>query len=327
MKKYIVDVLDLVIIRSCQLSCEGCCTFSDHKEINGLVDVDESREAVKFWSQYIIPKKLHLFGGEPTMHPQLLDWFNLAKEAWPKTHDNYPMPVWLSTNGYFLDKLFDKVNDLFLNNSMFVSVTHHTTMEPYSSLVLNHYTRLKELILEANSNYAIDKVLFWKTDTDWDSPHKKYSILKDESDRNYSILNITHQHDDHFVTHYRGRGPTLKPWHSYDHETAKYDNHRDCHIKNYVQLYNGRLYKCPPRAVLNQTLETYNLQSDADWADYYNKYESIGMDATPEEIDAWFTQQKDPENTCNMCGFMYSDGKTLPAQEHLPKKLFKLKQA
>ena len=96
-----------------------------------------------------------------------------------------------------------------------------------------------------------------------------------------------------------------------------------CHIKNYVQLYKGRLYKCPPRAVLNQTLETYNLQSTQDWDKYYSQYESIGTDATEAEIDVWFTRQKNPENTCNMCGFF--GGTPIPAQQHLPKKLFKLK--
>ena len=60
MTKHKVDFLDLVIIRSCQLSCEGCCTFSDHTKINGLVDVNESREAVEFWSQYIEDRKAHV---------------------------------------------------------------------------------------------------------------------------------------------------------------------------------------------------------------------------------------------------------------------------
>ena len=31
--KFEVEYLDIVTIRSCQLRCDGCCTFSDHKDI------------------------------------------------------------------------------------------------------------------------------------------------------------------------------------------------------------------------------------------------------------------------------------------------------
>ena len=78
MQKYKVDYLDLVIIRSCQLACEGCCTFSDHQKINGLVKPADAEEAIKFFSQYIDPTRVHLFGGEPTMHPQLMEHSNIG---------------------------------------------------------------------------------------------------------------------------------------------------------------------------------------------------------------------------------------------------------
>jgi hypothetical protein len=135
---------------------------------------------------------------------------------------------------------------------------------------------------------------------------------------------MTEQHEDHFVPHYRGHGPTLKPFQDYTHTSALNDNHAVCHIKNYIQLYDNRLWKCPPRAVLNHTLDTYKLASDPGWSSYYNDYESLAITASESEIDQWFLQQKLPENTCNMCGFMYSNT-DLPAQQHLPKKLFKLK--
>ena len=319
MTKHKVDFLDLVIIRSCQLSCEGCCTFSDHTKINGLVDVNESREAVEFWSQYIEPTRVHLFGGEPTMHPQLIDWFKLARTNWPNSQ-----PIWLNTNGYLLDKIFDHIRELFVDNMSAVSVTSHTLEEPYYSNVLNNYQQLQDLILEEYQKEFKKSTFLWQSgEESWDSDYKKFSVLVDEMGNNRSMLNITHQHSDHFVTHYQGYGVDLKPWHDYNNETAKNSNHELCHIKNYVQLYKGRLYKCPPRAVLNQTLETYNLQSIEEWDKYYNQYESLGTDATEAEIDAWFTRQKTPENTCNMCGFVV--GIKMPTQQHLPKKLFKLK--
>jgi len=322
---YKVDYLDLVTIRSCQMSCEGCCTFSDHKEINGLVEPNE--EAMAFWSKLIVPNRLHLFGGEPTMHPRLLDWFRMAIKYWPLCEDGDPTPVWLNTNGYYLDKLFPHVEELFTQpNQMFVSITHHTLAEPYNSLVQKNYETLLDLILEASHRVHKGRTFHWKTDTPWDSEHKKFVHLTD--DRGYSsvLLNVCYQHDDHFVPHYQGHGTSLRPWYDYHDDQGKHMNHNVCHIKNYVQLYEGRLYKCPPRAVLNQTLETYNLQDIPEWSKYYNEYQSLGIESTPEQIESWFNQQRVAENTCNMCGFMHSHY-YLPAQEHLPKKLFKIKTA
>jgi hypothetical protein len=306
------------------MSCEGCCTFSDHREVNGIVDLEASKAAIKFWSEHIMPGRVLLFGGEPTMNPQLLEWFQYARECFPKTKDGFPMPIWLNTNGYFLDKLFPYINELFVDATMFISVTHHTTTEPYASLVLQNYATLKQMILEAWQQARPGENIRWEMGTPWDSDHKKFSILKTDT-TNFVILNMTFQHGDHFVSHYRGKGPTLKPWHDYKDTEALVENHRDCHIKNYMQVYNGRLYKCPPRAVLNQTLETYNLQNDPDWAPYYNDYQSLGMDASEQQIADWFERWAGPENSCNMCGFKYSDNTILPAQQHLPKKMFKLK--
>jgi organic radical activating enzyme len=324
MQKYKVDYLDLVIIRSCQLACEGCCTFSDHQKINGLVSPTDAEEAIKFFSQYIDPTRVHLFGGEPTMHPQLMEWFRLAFKYWPLATDQKRLPIWLNTNGYYIDKLFDHIEELFVENQVFVSVTHHTTEEPYSSLVLNNYQQLQDLILEAYSRAQPEFKWFWAKDTVWDTPHKKFVCLENTQGHRLVMLNMTEQHEDHFVPHYKGYGETLKPWHEYSAEFNKQENHDVCHIKNYVQFYDNKLWKCPPRAVLNQTLDTYKLQNDPDWTDYYNNYKSLGVDATAEEIDSWFAQQKLPEDTCNMCGFMYSN-QDLVAQQHLPKKMFKIK--
>lgn len=326
--KHVVDNLDLVIIRSCQLSCQGCCTFSDHREVKGLQNIDEFAPAIRHWSQYITPKRLILFGGEPTMNPRLIDWFRLAAECWPKTWDGYDMPIWVNTNGYYIDKLFDHVDELFAQgpNRLFLSVTHHTTTEPYYTLVLDNFHKLKQLILEACTKRLPDMGLHWVTGTDWDGPDKDFHLLQDNTGtRNIVMLSFTRQYETHFVSHYRGRGPELRPWHDYHDDQALLDNHRECHIKNYVQIYDGKLWKCPPRAVLNHTLDTYGLGGDPAWEPYYRDYKSLDVSASETDIDEWFSQQKIPEKTCNMCGFMYSRGDILPAQEHLPKKLFVLK--
>jgi hypothetical protein len=56
-------------------------------------------------------------------------------------------------------------------------------------------------------------------------------------------------------------------------------------------------------AVLNQTLQTFNLADDLDWASYLTNYSSLDITADNDQITSWFQQQQGPEKVCNMCGF------------------------
>ena len=72
--KFDIDCLDIVIARNCQLNCRGCITFSDHNLVKGYTKINDSLAWLEFWSSKLKPKTLHLFGGEPLMHPELLEW-------------------------------------------------------------------------------------------------------------------------------------------------------------------------------------------------------------------------------------------------------------
>lgn len=321
--KFDIEYLDVVIIRSCQLKCDGCCTFSQHTEINGLEEAEDYEEQIAFWSQYLSPKRINIFGGEPLLHPRFINWFRLIKKYF-KEHSR----IWVNTNGYLIDKLFAHVDELFLdhNAKLCFAVTKHTQEEPYGSLVDSNFLKLLDLIKQGLSNKHGTEFV-WDRVYDWESEHKKFYNLIDPLHPkifSYGFASFCEQYNDNFVPHYRGYGKELKPWHNFNNEHSLYQNHQVCHIKNYIQLYQGNLYKCPPRAVLNQTLDTFELQNDKEWADYYSKYQSLKPTDTLETIKNWLDIQKNPENTCNMCGFMYSH-EYLPITQHFPKKMFKLK--
>ena len=95
---------------------------------------------------------------------------------------------------------------------------------------------------------------------------------------------------------------------------------------NFITLYKGRMYKCPPMGVLEHSLTTFGIADKVDWQPYIKDYQTVSPASTEQEIEAWFKRTLGPEKVCNMCGFMYSRGQSgIPAQQHLPKKLFKLK--
>ncbi len=321
--KFQIEYLDIVIIRSCQLKCDGCCTFSHHNEINGLYEAEDYEEQLALWSKYIDPKRINIFGGEPLLHPRFINWFRLIKKYWPDQSR-----IWVNTNGYQIDKLFPYVNELFVDHEikLCLAVTKHTQDEPYGSLVDSNFNKLLDLIKTGLYNKT-GIAHRWDRVFDWESQFKKFFTLVDPMNPDifsHGFASFCEQFDDNFVPHYQGYGSTLKPWHSYDDTKGLYQNHEVCHIKNYVQFYKGNLYKCPPRAVLNQTLNTFSLHDDKDWSDYYNKYESLEPTTDTNKIKTWLDNQKNPEKTCNMCGFMHSHEYHLKTQ-HFPKKMFKLK--
>ena len=132
------------------------------------------------------------------------------------------------------------------------------------------------------------------------------------------------QHKIPWQAHYQGFEKELKPFYSYT-DTWYIENHKSCQAKNFVNLYKGKLYKCPTTAVLEHTLTTFNLTTHNDWQQYLQNYQYLDTTATDIEIADWLKNQQNPEKICNMCGFSgpkYTNGHL---NKHELKKNWKLK--
>lgn len=297
MNKIKFKFLDIPIIRSCNLSCGGCLTFSDNKKIKGLVDVEESRAWMQYWSQRLDPEIITVFGGEPLLHPNFVEWYKLIREYWPAITPR------VNTNGYYLDRLFDRVEDFFteeLTPRLIISI--QTETEPYLSLVKQHIATLKQRIVEHYAKKYPEQEVKWTIWLDEPELNKQWWRL-DVGNRSIPMwITVTEQFNAHWQAHYQGSGETLLPYYDYNDQYSA-SNHRLCQSAPFVNLYQGRIYKCPTIAVLEHTLTTHGIQDQPEWHDYLHKYQSLDMNSTDEEIAAWFTTQPTPQNVCNMCGF------------------------
>jgi len=297
MNKVKFKFLDIPIIRSCNLGCGGCLTFSDSKRIKGLVKLEESLDWLEFWSERLDPEEVTVFGGEPLLHPQFLDWCLTLRRFWPNAG------LRINTNGYYLNTLFDKVEDLFtkeIQPQFIVSI--QTGHEPYYSLVLNNVKKLKKLVLESLRKKYPDKKVIWNL---WlNEPEIYKSWWRIDIDDNDSRIRITtcEQHKIYWQAHYQGTENNLLPFYDYN-DVWHTENHEFCQAKSFVNLYKGKLYKCPTVAVLGHTLETFNLTEKDEWQPYLKNYQYLDTTATNEQITTWFETQKAPEKVCNMCGF------------------------
>jgi hypothetical protein len=166
---------------------------------------------MQYWSELVTPQVLTVFGGEPMMHPRILDVCRRMRELWPTS------TIRLITNGYFLDRV--PADAWFEFAPMQVQVSIHR-----ADHAANINQRIKQ-ILKQRSGWQV-----FRSDR---SGHEQWS-WEIEGFRLYKSI------FKDFVTPYREVGATLMPWHSDPREA-----HSMCGAPDTTVLYRGKLYKCP----------------------------------------------------------------------------------
>ena len=297
MNKIKFKFLDIPIIRSCNLGCGGCLTFSDSKKIKGLVNLQDSKEWLQHWAAKLDPSAVTIFGGEPLLHPQFVAWCKEMRQRWPESE------LRINTNGYYLDRLYDKIDLLFTEDirpQFMVSI--QTGHEPYYSMVKKNIEQLKILVLEHLQNKYPEKHIVWNLWLVEEEIHKKWWRIDIDGVDSGIRITSCEQWQIPWQAHYQGVEHSLKPFYDYNDQWYE-NNHKSCQAKDFVNLYEGKIYKCPTSAVLEQTLSTFNLTNDSDWLPYLEKYPVLDTAASDDQIAAWFATQEHPEKVCNMCGF------------------------
>ncbi len=115
--------LEIHVAHSCNLSCESCSHYSDQGH-NGLVSLEDAGRWMTPWSTRLSLSALSLLGGEPTIHPDLVDFMALARKLWPQAF------LRLVTNGFFLHRhpRLPSFLQQDKNAGLFVSL-HHESAE------------------------------------------------------------------------------------------------------------------------------------------------------------------------------------------------------
>jgi hypothetical protein len=211
--KHTLQRLDLMIAYSCNISCLGCISLSDHKR-NGVAALTDITQWINEWSYVVDPAVLTIFGGEPLLHPHLLEICQLVRNAWPDTI------IRLITNGYLLEN-FD-VEKWFTLGKFEMQVSVHRKDHEY---IINK--NLKNIMLCKKG---------WKTINHGGNQHKQIEWRNETVSIYKSIFKD-------FVVPYKQINGDILPWNS-DPVSA----HSMCGSPDTPILYKGQLYKCPPVA-------------------------------------------------------------------------------
>lgn len=106
-------LVEVNLTEHCNLSCAGCNHSSPHlpTRFMGLEDFRQDLEAL---SKVLHVRELRLVGGEPLLHPQLIDFLRIAEKS------VFCDIVTITTNGILLDQMSDELWGLI--DHMIVSV-------------------------------------------------------------------------------------------------------------------------------------------------------------------------------------------------------------
>lgn len=94
---FTVNHLELHVAHACNLTCESCSHYSNHRH-KGMLALEDAEAWLRAWQPRIRPIRFTLLGGEPTLNPDLAGFVRLARRTWPETR------LRIVTNGWFLHR-------------------------------------------------------------------------------------------------------------------------------------------------------------------------------------------------------------------------------
>jgi sulfatase maturation enzyme AslB (radical SAM superfamily) len=224
-----LEFLEVMLIRTCNLSCQGCTTFSDLK-YQGYITWAQGRAWLEPWIKRIELEGIGIMGGEPLINPEIREWLTGLRELMPNTQIRF------NTNGLLLEKHWDVVDLLQqLGNTVFKISQHVYTPE------------LEKTIQRVFDSY------------DW-QPVEEYG-LKRWQGANQNRFQIAQPKK--FLKTFRNDYADMAP-HNNDPRAA-FDL---CIQKRCPMLHNGRLYKCGTVGLTPELLERYGRPNWDQWQPY-----------------------------------------------------------
>jgi organic radical activating enzyme len=223
--KHNIKRLDINIAYACNISCRGCISLSDFPR-KGVASVEDIDAWLQYWHQYLDIDVLVLFGGEPMIHPDIVQVCKTIRKYYPTS------TIRLITNGYLLDR---------------VEPESWFAFEPFEIQVSVHRLDHESII-----NQQIKKILQvranWKTTVLGNSSqHQQIEFALDR-------FKIYKSKFKDFVTPYQLINNQLQPF-----QSDPVQAHSVCGSPNTPVLYKGALYKCPPVAnLIDYTGENWN---------------------------------------------------------------------
>lgn len=215
-----------MIIRPCNLSCQGCTTFSDLTWA-GYTTWEQGKSEIEPWLARLKFESWGVMGGEPLMNPDLKNWLKGIRDLMPETQ------IRVVTNGLLLNKhrwIVDLLHEL--GNST-LKISYHL---PDSQLDQEIEFIQKRFAWKPVTEYGINR---WLTDNEY-----RFQIAR----------------PDKFLRTFRGSYDNMMP-----HNNAPNEAFEICVQKRCPMMFKGRIYKCGTAGLTPDLLERFNYPNKEMW--------------------------------------------------------------
>lgn len=150
--------LTLPVVKQCNINCASCNMYSPicPSEFYSLNQIQSDLEMIKKLDVKL--SKINITGGEPFLHPQLLDILQLIREMFPDLH------IEVYSNGIIMEKKCDKA---MLESIRRSNAEYHITEYGKNIDSLKHlYKKMDDYGISYIVNYIDDEKLFFKKKID-----------------------------------------------------------------------------------------------------------------------------------------------------------------
>lgn len=87
--------------------------------MKGIIPVEDLSSWYKTWNQKIVPNNVRVMGGEPLLHPDIVEIIRMTRNDWPDSS------VELLTNGLMIAKMQEPFFSVIRENGVNVLISHH----------------------------------------------------------------------------------------------------------------------------------------------------------------------------------------------------------
>jgi len=230
---------------------------------------------VREWAELIHFERFGIIGGEPLLNPELGDWLHGLRELMPET------PLLLVTNGTRLVYVPGLIRLLVECAPIQMDVTPH--LDPVAAdRDLNH------LIETSGYPFRRDAVTYEDIDGK-ECPKTVFSLA--EPSVSVELFSARF-----FIKSFKGFAEDMRPWGHDDPGGAI----AMCACRYCPLLYDGRLYKCSPIALLKDHLSRVGLLDCPDWQPFL-RYKGVSPSDDRAVIEQFVQSFGEPEDISRMC--------------------------
>ena len=146
LEKPFLNYLEINIVDQCNLNCKGCAHFSNICD-DKFVSLDKYKSDLEMIAKKFYLYNFRLLGGEPLLHPQLLELVDITRKTLPNSR------IIIVTNGLLINKLSDNVLKKLSSSNVIVSISIY---KPTFKMLESITNTLKQY----NINYLINDDYF-----------------------------------------------------------------------------------------------------------------------------------------------------------------------